>query len=241
MSPTLFDRPTGVARRTGATVDVRETHAPQDEVRLPGAGSMNRQHRAATCRRACVERRRSPAPFDHVFDRCPVAQPRGFGDGFGAPRGMRGGYHLHKGVDIVAPMGPRSTRRFAGHAYTSSNGLGGSVVFVVGQQGKVYNAHLSSYSDNSNSAVSAGEVIGYVGTRGTAPRPTTTSSSILTRCPVTGTRATTGTRWSRTRSTRTRCCFRPAASRARVFSSVSYPEGPCDLPTSDMSEWSGAA
>lgn len=112
----------------------------------------------------------SLAPFDHVFDRCPVAQPRGFGDGFGAPR-YGGGYHLHKGVDIVAPMGAEIYAPFAGHAYTSSNGLGGSVVFVVGTQGTAYNAHLSSYSDNSNSAVSAGEVIGYVGSTGYSTTP----------------------------------------------------------------------
>ena len=99
-----------------------------------------------------------------------MAQPRGFGDGFGAPR-YGGGYHLHKGVDIVAPMGSEIYAPFAGQAYTSSNGLGGSVVFVVGAQGTVYNAHLSSYSDNSNSAVSAGEVIGYVGSTGYSTTP----------------------------------------------------------------------
>ncbi len=112
----------------------------------------------------------SLAPFDHVLERCPVAQPRGFGDGFGAPR-YGGGFHLHKGVDIVAPMGTEIYAPFAGQAYTSSNGLGGSVVFVVGAQGTAYNAHLSSYSDNSNSAVSAGEVIGYVGSTGYSTTP----------------------------------------------------------------------
>jgi murein DD-endopeptidase MepM/ murein hydrolase activator NlpD len=112
----------------------------------------------------------SLAPFDHVFEVCPVSQPRAYGDGFGAPR-YAGGYHLHKGVDIVAPLGTEIHAPFDGHAYTSSNSLGGNVVFVVGAQGTVYNAHLNEYSENSNSAVSAGEVIGYVGSTGSSTTP----------------------------------------------------------------------
>jgi peptidoglycan LD-endopeptidase LytH len=108
-----------------------------------------------------------PEPYDHVLDVCPVDQPRAFGDGFGAPR-YAGGYHLHKGVDLVAPAGTVIRATFDGYSYTSSNTLGGSVVFVVGQYGKVYNAHLSSYSALSNGRVSAGDVIGYVGDTGDA-------------------------------------------------------------------------
>jgi murein DD-endopeptidase MepM/ murein hydrolase activator NlpD len=109
-------------------------------------------------------------PFDELFEVCPVDAPRGFGDGFGAPR-YGGGYHLHKGVDIVAPLGTRIRAPFDGYAYTSSNGLGGNVVFVVGQYGRAYNAHLSSYSDNSSGRVSAGDVIGYVGSTGYSTVP----------------------------------------------------------------------
>ncbi len=76
----------------------------------------------------------SLAPFDHVFEVCPVRQPRAYGDGFGAPR-YAGGYHLHKGVDIVAPQGTQILAPFDGQAHTSSNGLGGNVVFVVGVAG----------------------------------------------------------------------------------------------------------
>jgi murein DD-endopeptidase MepM/ murein hydrolase activator NlpD len=112
----------------------------------------------------------SLAPFDGVLQVCPVAQPRAFGDGFGAPR-YAGGYHLHKGVDIVAPLGTEILAPFDGHAYTSSNSLGGNVVFVVGSQGTVYNAHLHRYSASSNSSVSAGEVIGYVGSTGSSSTP----------------------------------------------------------------------
>jgi len=106
-------------------------------------------------------------PYDHVLEACPVDQPRAFGDGFGAPR-YAGGYHLHKGVDLVAPSGTEIKSPFDGYSYTSSNALGGKVVFVVGQYGTVYNAHLSDYSGSSNGRVSAGEVIGYVGDTGDA-------------------------------------------------------------------------
>jgi murein DD-endopeptidase MepM/ murein hydrolase activator NlpD len=112
----------------------------------------------------------SLAPFDHLFRFCPVDQPRAYGDGFGAPR-YAGGYHLHKGVDIVAPMGAKIYAPFDGQAYTSSNSLGGNIVFVVGSQGTAYNAHLSGYSESSNSSVSAGEVIGYVGSTGSSTTP----------------------------------------------------------------------
>jgi murein DD-endopeptidase MepM/ murein hydrolase activator NlpD len=112
----------------------------------------------------------SLAPFDHVFEVCPVQQPRAYGDGFGAPR-YAGGYHLHKGVDIVAPQGTAILAPFDGQAFTSSNGLGGNVVFVVGSHGTAYNAHLYEYSSNSNGAVSAGEVIGFVGNTGSSTTP----------------------------------------------------------------------
>jgi murein DD-endopeptidase MepM/ murein hydrolase activator NlpD len=108
-----------------------------------------------------------PEPYNDVLTVCPVAQPRAFGDGFGAPR-YAGGYHLHKGVDLVAPAGTAILAAFDGYAYTSANSLGGNVVFVVGQYGRVYNAHLSRYSENSNGRVSAGDVIGYVGDTGDA-------------------------------------------------------------------------
>jgi murein DD-endopeptidase MepM/ murein hydrolase activator NlpD len=111
-----------------------------------------------------------PQPYNELFEYCPVEPPRGFGDGFGAPR-YGGGYHLHKGVDIVAPMGTEIVAPFDGYAYRSYNGLGGSVVFVVGAHGTVYNAHLSGYSQNSSGSVSAGDVIGYVGSTGDSSVP----------------------------------------------------------------------
>jgi peptidoglycan hydrolase CwlO-like protein len=102
-----------------------------------------------------------------VFRVCPVDQPRGVYDGFGAPR-YSGGYHPHAGNDIVAPPGTPIRAPFDGTAYTSYNALGGNAVYVKGALGYVYNAHLDRYSDLSNGPVHAGDVIGYVGWSGDA-------------------------------------------------------------------------
>ncbi len=76
-----------------------------------------------------------------MLEVCPVAQPRGFGDGFGAPRYV-GGYHPHRGVDIVAPEGTPVYAPFDGTARDATNLYGGTSVIVDGPFGYVYNAHL---------------------------------------------------------------------------------------------------
>jgi len=104
-------------------------------------------------------------PVDGVFSYCPVDPPRGVSDSFGAPR-FAGGYHLHAGVDIFAPMGTPIRAPFDGVAQRSDNGLGGIAVKVFGQSGYVYNAHLSAVGRLG--AVEAGAIIGYVGNTGNA-------------------------------------------------------------------------
>lgn len=106
-----------------------------------------------------------PAEWRGVFEHCPVAQPRGFGDGFGAPRYV-GGYHLHKGVDIVAPMGTPIVATFDGMASDATNIYGGTAVYVQGEYGSTYNAHMTSIAKLG--PVQAGDVIGYVGSTGLA-------------------------------------------------------------------------
>jgi murein DD-endopeptidase MepM/ murein hydrolase activator NlpD len=103
-----------------------------------------------------------------LFKACPVGQPRAFGDGFGAPR-YAGGYHLHAGVDIIAPLNTPIYAPFDGFAHTSYNTLGGNAVYVDHPGlGYVYNAHLDHYSPLSNGPVKAGDIIGYVGWTGDA-------------------------------------------------------------------------
>lgn len=99
---------------------------------------------------------------------CPVGQPRGFGDDFGAPR-YTGGYHPHAGNDIFAPTGTPIYAPFDGYAYDASNTLGGLSVIVRGSEGYVYNAHLSRFGKLGN--VSTGDVIGYVGATGDTSTP----------------------------------------------------------------------
>jgi murein DD-endopeptidase MepM/ murein hydrolase activator NlpD len=106
-----------------------------------------------------------PEGWQDVFEVCPVAQPRGFGDGFGAPRYV-GGYHLHKGVDIVAPMGTPIYATFDGMASDATNIYGGNAVYVSGKYGATYNAHMTSIAKLG--PVQAGDVIGYVGSTGLA-------------------------------------------------------------------------
>lgn len=100
---------------------------------------------------------------DEVFKVCPVAQPRAVYDGFGAPR-YSGGYHPHAGNDIIAPQGTQILATFDGYARASTNGLGGYTVYVEGELGYTYNAHMMQ--PGYTGPVSAGDVIGYVGETG---------------------------------------------------------------------------
>ena len=68
----------------------------------------------------------------------------------------------------MAPLGTPIYATFDGYATQNPNGLGGLAVEVHGADGYTYNAHLSSYSDHSTGQVSAGDVIGYVGSTGDA-------------------------------------------------------------------------
>ena len=106
--------------------------------------------------------------YDGVFQFCPVDPPRAVYDGFGAPR-YGGGYHPHAGNDIMAPQGTPIRATFDGHASTSTNSLGGYAVYVHGDLGYTYNAHLMQ--PGVTGSVSAGEIIGYVGTTGNASTP----------------------------------------------------------------------
>jgi murein DD-endopeptidase MepM/ murein hydrolase activator NlpD len=111
----------------------------------------------------------SGVPFsDGVFRVCPVDPPRAVYDGFGAPR-YGGGYHPHAGNDIMAPMGTPIRATFDGVASTSTNTLGGYAVYVRGQHGYTYNAHLMQ--PGVNGPVSAGDIVGYVGATGNASTP----------------------------------------------------------------------
>jgi murein DD-endopeptidase MepM/ murein hydrolase activator NlpD len=93
---------------------------------------------------------------------CPVAGPNSFVDSFGWPRP---GGRVHQGIDLIAAYGTPVVAVAPGSARTASNTLGGNAVVVQHTSGDwTYYAHLSSFG--TMGAVSAGTVIGYVGSTG---------------------------------------------------------------------------
>jgi murein DD-endopeptidase MepM/ murein hydrolase activator NlpD len=105
-----------------------------------------------------------------IFRYCPVDGPHEVADNFGVMVRIQGvPPHIHQGNDISAPEGTPIVAPFDGTAVAGHNDLGGNSVDVYGDLGHVYNAHLSSYGKLG--PVSAGDIIGYVGTTGDATGP----------------------------------------------------------------------
>ncbi|HET8526945.1 MAG TPA: peptidoglycan DD-metalloendopeptidase family protein, partial [Actinomycetota bacterium] len=106
------------------------------------------------------------------FGVCPVDGPHAVADGFGIlhhhPK-KEGGTHVHQGNDISAPMGTPIVAPFDGVATTSDSEMGGNGVYVDGEYGFVYNAHLSRFGVLG--PVEKGDVVGYVGETGNATGP----------------------------------------------------------------------
>jgi murein DD-endopeptidase MepM/ murein hydrolase activator NlpD len=95
---------------------------------------------------------------------CPVAGPNSFIDTFGDPRVG----HTHQGIDMISPYGTPVVAAHPGVVSRSSSSSGGLQAYVRGSGGTfTFYAHMSSYSSASGS-VSAGTVIGYIGSTGNA-------------------------------------------------------------------------
>jgi murein DD-endopeptidase MepM/ murein hydrolase activator NlpD len=87
-----------------------------------------------------------------------------FGDTWGAPRS---GGRRHQGVDMIGPIGTPLLAVVDGFAQPKSNTLGGITIWFTGNDGnKYYYAHMDHYEKLG--AVSAGDVIGYMGQTGNA-------------------------------------------------------------------------
>jgi murein DD-endopeptidase MepM/ murein hydrolase activator NlpD len=101
---------------------------------------------------------------------CPVGGSHAIADNFGDPRPEPGGgFHWHQGDDIMAAMGTPILAPFDGVASVSRSALGGLGVYVQGEHGYVYNAHLSLLGTLGE--VQAGDVVGYVGSTGHSSGP----------------------------------------------------------------------
>jgi murein DD-endopeptidase MepM/ murein hydrolase activator NlpD len=101
---------------------------------------------------------------------CPVGGPHAIADNFGDLRHEPGGgTHIHQGDDIMAAMGTPILAPFDGVASVSHSELGGLGVYVHGEYGFAYNAHLSLLG--SLGPVEAGDVVGYVGSTGHSTGP----------------------------------------------------------------------
>lgn len=103
----------------------------------------------------------------------PVLGPNTFGDSFGAPRMVgTADEHWHEGTDVMAARGtPLLAVEDGRVASTSSHHLGGIGVTMRGASGlEYYYAHLAARAEGISvgSSVTAGEVIGFVGTTGNA-------------------------------------------------------------------------
>ena len=94
---------------------------------------------------------------------CPVAGPNSFVDSFGWPRDG----HTHQGIDMISPAGTPVVAAHAGTVSHSSSISGGIQAYVQGSAGYSFYAHMSGFASASGS-VSAGTVIGYVGSTGNA-------------------------------------------------------------------------
>jgi peptidoglycan LD-endopeptidase LytH len=94
---------------------------------------------------------------------CPVAGNTSFVDSFGWPRP---GGRTHQGIDLIAAYGTPVVAVAPGTARPASSVLGGLGVVVEHDSGGdwTFYAHLSSYGSSGH--VSAGTVIGHIGSTG---------------------------------------------------------------------------
>jgi murein DD-endopeptidase MepM/ murein hydrolase activator NlpD len=120
--------------------------------------------------RGRIEQIQTEISLIRPFAVCPVGGPHAIADNFGDPRPEPGGgFHWHQGDDIMAATGTPILAPFDGVASVSHSTLGGLGVYVHGEYGYVYNAHLSRLGRLG--PVETGDVIGYVGSTGHSSGP----------------------------------------------------------------------
>jgi hypothetical protein len=106
-----------------------------------------------------------------VYGRFPVLGPTRWVDDWHFPRWTGATFRFHLGLDMFAPLGTPVAAPVDGIARVATNSLGGLTVRVVEPDGTYwYLAHLSGIADGitDGSAVTVGQVVGFVGDSGNA-------------------------------------------------------------------------
>jgi murein DD-endopeptidase MepM/ murein hydrolase activator NlpD len=101
-------------------------------------------------------------------------RPEQVPDTYDAPRG---GGRTHRAIDILAPRGTSVLAADAGLVFkVRKNRAGGRTVYMLDPERRLvyYYAHLDRWADGlaEGQVLAKGDVIGYVGTTGNAPRDT---------------------------------------------------------------------
>lgn len=122
------------------------------------------QSLAGTAAAHVVEQQASTARSTSL-DACPVGGDSEYVDSWGD---RRSGGRRHVGLDMAAERGTPVLAVRAGDAEFKRSHLGGKAIWLVAPSGeRFYYAHLDAW-EGSSRHVSAGEVIGYVGSTGNA-------------------------------------------------------------------------
>jgi murein DD-endopeptidase MepM/ murein hydrolase activator NlpD len=154
--------------RGGQIVELKKRALEMDREELQR--KMAESRRLAARVRGRIEQIQTEISLIRPFAVCPVDGPHAVSDNFGDPRPEPGGgFHWHQGDDIMSETGTPIVAPFDGVASVSHSFLGGLGVYVHGEYGYVYNAHLSELGTLGD--VETGDVIGYVGSTGHSSGP----------------------------------------------------------------------